>query len=97
LRTREVDVAESRYRYPKNERIGGYYVQLRPRLEELGRIRKHERSYNLRRLIIIRGWIATTPDGETLGREQRHGEPTIYRTREEAAEALEEAYKNGRA
>jgi hypothetical protein len=57
----------------------------------IGVVWKNERYYNLRRPIVERGWSARTAEGATLGR----GESTIFRTRVEAAQALEARRSSG--
>lgn len=50
----------------------------------IGTLRKFEQRYNLRRVILVRGWRATTPTDEKLYSTSGHnGE-----TRAEAAQAL---------
>lgn len=75
----------SKYKYERND-LRGYVVTHREDERLLGTIWKNERRYNLRRVIVIKGWSARVVGGPTLGT----GEPHIYRTREAAAEALEE-------
>ena len=52
---------------------------------KIGQIWKTERRYNLRRQVVIRGWSARTAEGDILSTRR---EPTTYRTRVMAAEAL---------
>lgn len=66
---------------------GGYEVLLDG--EIIGAVWEWERSYNLRRLIVSRGWRAKTISGERLYHE--HG--STARTRAEAAEAVVSAYR----
>lgn len=73
-----------RLAFPKMQKsTRGYNVTLAG--EEIGEVYKNERRYNLRRLIVIRGWSATATNGPTLksGPESR-----IFPTRKEAVQAL---------
>lgn len=70
--------------FPKMQKsTRGYNVTLAG--EEIGEVYKNERRYNLRRLIVIRGWSATATNGGTLksGPESR-----IFPTRREAVQVL---------
>ena len=62
--------------------VGGYNVFLEGL--PIGEVWKNERRYNLRRLIVIRGWSARPARGTTLGKH----EPQIFPTRKKAAQAL---------
>lgn len=80
----------SRFRYT----VGwgyDYRVQVRPSLDVIGHLQRYERHYNLARPFTIKGWIAHMPNGKAIGRASKEGEPTVFRTRDEAAKALEEA------
>ena len=52
--------------------------------ESIGRVFRWERRYNLRRVIVSKGWRATTPDGRQL----YHPDGYTAKTRSDAAQAL---------
>jgi len=69
---------------------GGRYAvrdTTRPLPGYIGFVQKYERYYNLQRPFTVRGWTAILPSLDRL-RSGRLGEPTIFTTRQKAAEAL---------
>ena len=60
--------------------------------EDIGEVTKWERRYNLRRVIVSRGWRAITPDGRRLYTP----DGTTSDTRAGAADALVRARKERR-
>ena len=54
----------------------------------LGTVRKHEKSYNLTRYLVVRYWTARLPDGTVVGHK---GTPNQYDTRMGATIALADA------
>lgn len=72
-------------RFVSDGSVGGYDV-LQDGVK-IGAVRKYEKRWNLRRVYVMRGWLAFPPTGPAL-RAREGGEATMYRTRAEAAAAL---------
>lgn len=86
-------MATSPARFKYSSEGSGYVVRdtTRPIPGYVGIIEKYERRYivNLRRMFVVRGWIARPErSARPLGKTDTYGDPTVYRTRDEAAQAL---------
>lgn len=72
--------------------MGAYDVVLHAEDVTIGIVRKWERRYNLRRLIVSRGWRATTASGERL----YDSDGKTAETRHDAAAALVAKHEEGK-